>query len=168
MDAPMVTIGRQCATWADERNLDMSNTSRITAASLLGVIFGLLAVGVVSGTPVRHVIQILPTTLALALLFRRVPWSYYAALPVFAFWLLIMVAIWLFLLGLARIITGQFSPAEVTLTLVVGASCLCGLSQMFRTEPLVSRVTQVAWAIAFAALQIAVLWVSLHPTFANI
>jgi hypothetical protein len=146
----------------------MSNTSRLIAVSLVGVILALLAVGVVSGTLVRHIIQILPATLALALVIRRVPWAFYAALPVFVFWLLIMVAIWLFLLGLARIITGHFSSAEVALTLVVGASSLCGLSQTLRTQPVESRVTRAAWAIVFTALQFGALWASLRPAFANI
>jgi hypothetical protein len=146
----------------------MSNTSQLISVALVGVILGLLAVGVVSGTPVRHIIQILPAALALSLVIQRVPWALYAALPVFVFWFLIMVAIWLFLLGLARITTGHFSPAEVALTLVVGASCLCGLSQMCRTQPVASRVTRAAWAIVFTALQFGALWASLHPAFAQI
>jgi hypothetical protein len=145
----------------------MSNTSRLIAVSLVGVILGLLAVGVVSGTPVRHIIQILPATLALALVIQRVPWAFYAALPVFVFWFLVMVAIWLFLLDLARIITGHFSSAEVALTLVVGVSCLCGLSQTFRTQQIVSRVTGTTWAIVFTALQVGALWASLRPAFAH-
>jgi hypothetical protein len=131
------------------------------------VIFGLLAVGVVSGTPLRHIIQILPATWALALVIQRVPWAFYAALPVFVIWLLIMLAIWLFLLGLARITTGHFSPAEVALTLVVGASCLCGLSQTFRTQPLAGSVKLAAWAIVFTALQVGALWTSLRPAFSQ-
>ena len=143
----------------------MSNASRTIAVALLGVILGLLAVGVVSGTPVRHIVQSLPGALALGLVIRRVPEAAYAALPVFLFWLLIMVAIWLFLLNLARITTGHFSPAEIALTLVIGASCLVGLSQTFRGKPVASRAKRAAWAIAFAAFQIAALWVSLRPAF---
>ena len=146
----------------------MSNTSRIIAGSLAGVILGLLTVGVVSGTPVRHIIQILPATGALSLVIRRVPWASYAALPIFVFWLLIMVAIWLFLLGLARITTGHFSFAEVALTFVVGASCICGLSQTLRTKPVASRITGAVWAIVIGALQVGALWASLRPAFANI
>ncbi len=146
----------------------MSNPSRRIAVALLGLILGLLAVGVVSGTPVRHVIQSLPAALALALVIRRVPGAACAALPVFGVWLLIMVAIWLFLLGLARITTGHFSPTEIALTLVIGASCLVGLSQTFRTQPIASRMTRVAWAIAFTALQLAALWASLRSAFEHI
>jgi hypothetical protein len=146
----------------------MSNASRLIVISLLGVILGLLAVGVVSGTPVRHIVQVVPAALALALVLRRVPWAAHAALPIFVFWLLIMVAIWLFLLGLARITTGHFSPAEIALTFVIGASCLCGLSQTFRGQPAASRVTRAAWAIVFAALQVTALWVSLRPALENI
>jgi hypothetical protein len=146
----------------------MLNTSRIMAAALLGLIFALLAIGVVSGTPLRHFIQILPSALALALVIRRVPWTLYASLPIFVIWFLIMVAIWLFLLDLARIAKGHFSPAEVALTLLVGASCLCGLSQTLRTQPIASRVTRTVWAIVFTALQVLALWISLRPAFAHI
>jgi hypothetical protein len=146
----------------------MSNTSRLTALSLLGVIVGLLAVGVVSGTPLRHVIQIPPATLALALVIRRVPGALYAALPVFVVWQLIMVAIWLFLAGLARIITGHYTPAEIALTLLIGASCLCGLSQAFRTQPAASWATRAVWLIVFTALQFGAIWASLRPAFSQI
>jgi hypothetical protein len=112
----------------------MSNTSRLTAVSLVGVIIGLLAVGVVSGTPVRHIIQTLPAALALALVMQRIPWSAYAALPIFVFWLLIMGAIWLFLFDLARIVTGHFSSAEVAATRRRRVMPLRS-SQMFRAQP---------------------------------
>jgi hypothetical protein len=146
----------------------MPDTTRVTAAALVGVILALLAVGVASGTVVRHVIQVLPAGLALVLVIRRAAWAHYAALPIFAFWLLIMLAIWLFLLGLARITSGRFSPAEIALTLVIGASCLAGLSQVFRTQPAASLWARSAWAVAFGALQVAALWASLQPALADI
>jgi hypothetical protein len=145
----------------------MSNSSRFIEVSLVGLIVGLLAIGVVSGTPVRHIIQVLPATFALSLVIKRVPWAFYAALPVFVFWLLIMLAIWLFLLGLATIVTGHFSSVEIALTFVVGASCLCGLSHAFRTQPVASRLKRAAWAIVFTILQVGALWASLRPAFAH-
>ena len=44
-------------------------------------------------------VQIAPLVLALVLLFRRSVWGVVAAVPLFAFWLLIMGGIWLFLLA---------------------------------------------------------------------
>jgi hypothetical protein len=49
-----------------------------------------------------------------------------AALPCFLFWLTIMVFIWLFLLGWARIVSGHFFPTEIAMTLVVGLASLVG------------------------------------------
>jgi hypothetical protein len=139
------------------------NASRLVAIALAGVILGLLAVGVVSGTPVRHIIQALPATTALILVNRRVAGSYYAALPVFVIWLLAMLSIWLFLLGIARVTSGTFTPAEIALTLVIGAACVLGLSQTFRQQPPANRMTRLGWAIAFTALQVAAIWLSLRP-----
>jgi hypothetical protein len=135
---------------------------------LLGVILGLLVVGLVSGTLVRHVIQIVPAVAALILVIRRVPWALYAALSVFVVWLLVMVAIWLYLLGVARIITGRFSTAEIALTLVIGASCVFGLAQVIRAQSTSSRAIRAAAAITFAGLQIGALWLSLQPAIASI
>jgi hypothetical protein len=35
------------------------------------------------------------------------------------FWMIIMIFIWLFLLGWARIVSGRFFPTEVAMTLVI-------------------------------------------------
>ena len=70
----------------------------------LGVVLASLAlVGVVSHTVLRHVIQVTPLGVALLLLVARSKVGVPAAAPLFAFWLLLMIAIWLFLTGIARI-----------------------------------------------------------------
>src|SRR5580765_3027262 len=71
------------------------------AGALLATVAALVVVGFVSGTPVRHLIQILPALLALGFVALREPWAAFGALPIFCFWLLIMSLIWLYLLGLA-------------------------------------------------------------------
>ncbi len=38
--------------------------------------------------------------------------------PCFVFWLLLMTAIWFFLLGWARIVSGTFSPTEIAMTVI--------------------------------------------------
>ncbi len=78
-------------------------------------------------------------------------------------WLAIMIAIWLFLLGWARILTGHFSPVEIAMTLIVGAGCLCGIGVGFRWRTTVRPATAFGVAALFAALQVLALRLSLLP-----
>lgn len=87
----------------------MTREERITAIALTTVLVALLLVGLVSGTILRHVVQVGPLLAAVLAVTLRPGWSRFAAMPVFAFWLFIMALIWLYLLGLARVVTGQFS-----------------------------------------------------------
>src|SRR5947207_15362653 len=77
----------------------MSQFRGLVAAWLAVVAGALLVVGIVSDTLLRHIIQIAPLVVALSLLPRRFDWGVSAAAPLFAFWLFVMGAIWLFLLG---------------------------------------------------------------------
>ena len=91
------------------------------------MIAALLVVGVVSHGVVRHIVQTSPLWIAIMLAVRRSPWSKWAALPCFAFWLVLMAAIWLYLLGWARLVTGHFSPTEIAMTMIVGIASLTGI-----------------------------------------
>ncbi len=134
----------------------------------LGVVAGaLIVVGIVSHTLLRHFIQIAPLVVAVSLLVRRSPWGVNAAAPLFAFWFLVMGAIWLFLFGVARIFTGTFTPTEVTLTVIIGAASLLGLGATYRrgtTTPLVPRVFAI---VILAILQFAAMWLSVQPFVAR-
>lgn len=144
----------------------MTNASRLLCLCLGGLIVSLLLVGVVSTTPLRHFIQVVPAMIALGCVWRRIDWSGYAALPVFLVWLLIMSLIWLFLLGIAHIITGTFSTAERVLTITSGLSCVIGIGATFRVgSPKWWR--RVVAFVFFALLTIAAVWVSLQPSFAQ-
>src|SRR5437763_902113 len=81
----------------------MSTIAKVVATCLGAVILSLLLVGVVSSTLLRHAVQVIPLVIALIAVARRSDWAGYLALPVFLFWFLISFAIWLFLLGIARI-----------------------------------------------------------------
>ena len=63
-----------------------------------GLIAALLAVGEVSGTLTRHVIQVAPAALALTLVASGSPYGRAAALPILTLWAGLMGTIWLFLL----------------------------------------------------------------------
>jgi hypothetical protein len=135
--------------------------------ALLAIAVALVLVGVVSGTIIRHVVQLAPVLVAGVVALRRPAWSRFAAIPVFAFWLFIMVLIWLHLLGLAHVITGQFKPAEVVLTVVIGLACVVGLGVASRRSTGASWHSAVLAFVLFSALQVTAMWVSLQPLFAT-
>lgn len=139
----------------------------VIGACLGGVGVSLLLVGIVSGTFVRHLIQVLPTLLALVVVARRFRWAPYAALPVFALWLLLMLLIWLYLVGVQTFFTGTFTLAEVVLTAVIGLLSLLGILACIRSRVAVGAAVRAAVVTSFAALQIGALWVSFLRPFAN-
>jgi hypothetical protein len=133
------------------------------AACLSAVADALVVVGLVSHTLLRHLIQVAPVLVAGILLPRQCRWGAIAAAPLFAFWFLVMGAIWLFLLGLASIVSGTFTSAEVTLTVIIGAASLLGLVTVHRQSaaaPLAPRLGTIA---VFAVLQFAAMWLSVQP-----
>jgi hypothetical protein len=133
------------------------------ASIWLGVVAAsLLIVGVVSQTFLRHVVQIAPLILALVVV-GRWPGGANAAAPLFAFWLLVMIGIWAFLLGIARIFPGTFTGTEITLTVVIAAASLAGLlatSGAGSTAPIAVRLALVG---GFAFLQYAAMWIAAQP-----
>ena len=113
----------------------MSRNTLILAVCLVGIILSLLLVGVVSTTLLRHVIQITLVVAALVAVARRAKWGKYAALPILIFWFIIMLFIWLYLLGIARIVSGRFTPVEIVSTVMVGLCCLGGLCHRYALRP---------------------------------
>jgi len=99
----------------------------LLAGCCLAVMVALLVVGAVSHGVVRHLVQTAPLWIAVVLGTRRSDLSKWAALPSFVFWLLLMIAIWLFLLGWARIVSGTFTVTEIAMTIVVGAASTLGI-----------------------------------------
>jgi|SRR5262245_49861808 len=145
----------------------MDTRARWIGSCLAAVVAALLAVGVASGTPLRHAIQVAPAAAVLAANVRRAPWAGAAAAAVFAFWLLIMTLIWLWLLGLARVVTGKFTPIEIALTLVIGLASLAGLFAAARGPARARAPARAAAFAALALLQIAAMWLSLRPQVAD-
>lgn len=78
----------------------MAKELRPVALCLLGLALALVVVGTVSGTIVRHIVQIAPLA-SVGLLARRPAVASSAALPIFALWMAIAVLIWMFLLGVS-------------------------------------------------------------------
>jgi hypothetical protein len=132
------------------------------AVSLAIVALALVAVGMVSGTLRIHLVQIVPLVVLAALQARAGTLIRTAAAAVLSWWLVTMTAIWLFVLGLSRFLTGRFSTTEILLTLVIGVACVAGLSASNRvgTVPLIRRLPAIVLA---AGLQSLALWVSYQP-----
>src|SRR5258708_9888278 len=118
----------------------MANASKWIAYCSLAVLVALYVVGAVSNGSLRHEVQTLPLWFPIVLGFRQRELAKWTALLCFIFWLAIMIFIWLFLLGWARIVSGHFSPVEITMTVVIGVACLTGIGVSLRwrttTRPL--------------------------------
>ena len=135
--------------------------------SLGGLAVALMVVGVVSGTVLRHVVQIVPILVASIVVRRRPAIGAYAALPIFIFWTLIVTLIWLFLAGLSSIANGHYTTTEIASTLVMAVCCGYGIVRAIpggRTAPIAARLVTF---IAFAGLQLAAMWISFSRSIAN-
>jgi hypothetical protein len=110
---------------------------RILIFCCLAVIAALLVVGAVSHGIIRHLVQTSPLWITVALALRRSPWSKWSALPCLLFWVLLMTAIWLYLLGWARIVSGTFSPTEIAMTIIVGAAAITGIANALQMRTVI-------------------------------
>jgi hypothetical protein len=135
----------------------------------LAILIALYVVGAVSVPPgsLRHEVQTLPLWLPIVFGFQRRELAKWAALPCLLFWLTIMIFIWLFLLGWARIVTGHYLPTEIAMTLVIGAASIIGLAVCFRWRTAVPPAPATATFLLLAALQVLAFRVSLYPYIAS-
>ena len=131
-------------------SIECQRTIRTVRLCLVGVAFALVLIGVVSGTPVRYLIQVAPIALAMPLLARS-PGSLgaYAAVALFSYWMLAMVLIWLFLLDLSDLARDQYAPIEVGLTMFVAFFCSVGILLGVRAGRLLGRTHRIATVATF-------------------
>jgi hypothetical protein len=125
------------------------------ALSLALLIVALLCVGVVSRTILRHIVQAVPATIVLILVARQSLLGPAAAAPICTFWLGVMINIWLFVLGIARIFSGTFSTVEIVLTIVIAASSALGIVSIVRMGTRLGFAARVLTATAFGLGQFA-------------
>jgi hypothetical protein len=144
----------------------MSET-RTIGICCAALICALYVVGLVSGTELRHAVQTAPVWIGVVLGFRGSSLARWMALPFFLFWLLIVVLIWLFLLGVAHVVSGTFTPPEVAMTVVMGAASLGGILAAVRGRVRASVLSAVAVFLVGAALQFAAFRISLLPGIAR-
>jgi hypothetical protein len=134
---------------------------------LLTIIAALQVVGLVSHTTIRHLVQTSPLMIAIAVALVSPRWSAPAAAPLFAFWLALMALIWLFLLGVARIVSGTFQPIEIAMTIVIGFAALAGLTVSARSWPRRSAALSAAIVLLFAAAQLYAFRLSQMPSISH-
>jgi hypothetical protein len=134
---------------------------------LIVLALALLLVGVVSGTLLRHIVQIVPIVVALAVLARRPARGAYAALPIFAFWIFVPVMIWLFLLGVSRFASGHYTPIEVLSTVVMAGSSIVGVVKCVQLGRPLRAGGRLSMVLLFAVMQFSVMWVSFLGPIAN-
>jgi hypothetical protein len=145
----------------------MTNAAKWIASCSLAILVALYVVGAVSHGSLRHEVQTLPLWFPIVLGFRQREFAKWCALPCLIFWLAVVVFIWLFLLGWARVVTGHFSPVEIAMTIIIGAAGLTGLFTAARWRTSVRPLTATAVAILFAALQLLAFRLSLIPFIAT-
>jgi len=151
----------------EKRGASPREARRPMAACAVAIFLALMVVGVVSASVLRHVVQTLPLWVVIALGMRGSPWTRWAALPLFGFWLALMAVVWSFLLGWTRIITGTFSPAEIAMTVVVGAAAVVGLIAAVGERSAVSLGGASLLAAAVLLLQLGAFVVSFRPAIAH-
>jgi hypothetical protein len=145
----------------------MPKASKWVAYCSLSVLAALYVVGAVSDGSLRHAVQTLALWGPIVWGFRQKELAKWSALPCFIFWLVIMVFIWLFLLGWARIYTGHFSPIEIAMTLVTGFACVTGIFVSLRWRTSVSSLTAFGATVLFGILQLLAFRISLIPYIAT-
>lgn len=145
----------------------MASRHNTVIACLAGVAAALLIVGLVSGTFIRHVVQIVPVAVALVAVRERPAWGSHVALPVFAWWLFMMVLVWLYLAGVPMFFDGDFTLTEVVLTGLVALFCVLGLLACMRIESTSSIANRLVAVAAFGAFQFAMMCVSFLRPFVN-
>ena len=132
-----------------------SRSRPLLAVSLAILIVALLAVGLVSRTVVRHIVQSLPALVALILVAAQSRLAPSAAAPILTFWLGVMINIWLFVLGIARIFSGTFSGVEIALTIVIALACGLGILAIIQWGTRLSVAPRLATAAVFGIAQLA-------------
>ena len=98
---------------------------------------------------------------------RHSVFTKWTALPCFLFWLLVMIAIWLFLLGWAHIVSGNFSQTEIAMTLIVGLASAVGIGIAARLRSEVRAWSAILAFLLVAALQLLAFRLSLLPAIGH-
>jgi hypothetical protein len=124
-------------------------------------------VGVVVDDLFRQVVQTVPLWIAVVLGFRQSGLTKWAALPCLIFWFVIVGAIWLYVLGLARFVHGSYSTPEIAMTIVVGLAGITGIGRALGVTSEVPTMHALGVFIGNAGLQLLVFQMSAWPAMGH-
>jgi hypothetical protein len=139
----------------------------IGLCSLVVILALVVGVGLAAGLVLRHIVQTLPLWFGVSFGFRHSNATAWTALPLFLFWFVLMAFIWLYLLGIAHIISGHFSPVEIAMTIIVGVASLIGIVVFARFKSLFSPAKAATVFVAMTLLQFACFRASFLPAIAH-
>ena len=140
----------------------------VIVACCLAIIAALvLGVGLGSHLVLRHIVQTAPLWIAVILGFRRSQAAGWVGLPLFLFWLALMLMIWLYLLGISHLLSGNFSALEIAMTIVVGTGSLVGIWASARLRSSLSVLSRVAMFVILAIVQVVCFRLSFLPAIAH-
>ena len=145
----------------------MSNARRnhlVLAYSAMSVIVSLYIVGIESHGIIRHIVQTAPLWIGVWLGWKDSQLTKWALLPCLVLWLVLMVNIWFLLLGLPHFLSGDFTPIEIVLTVIIGIACIIGITRGIseRTSVPASRAAAVTAAVLI--IQLLCLRISFLPS----
>jgi hypothetical protein len=135
--------------------------SKLIACCCLAILSSLYVVGAMNHGVLRQIVQTLPLWVPIVLGFRGSEFAKWSALPCLTIWLATMVLIWLLGAAWVYVALGQFSLADLALTLIVGAASTAGFVVALRWRTGVRPFSAGAVVLSFGALQFLTLWVSL-------
>ena len=139
----------------------------VAVCSLLIIFALVLGVGLASNLVLRHMVQTVPFWVAVVLGFRRSHATSWAALPLFLFWLVLMVLIWGYLLGVSHLVNGHFSPVEIVMTIIVGAAAIVGIACFVRFKSYLSLAGKASLFVLMAVFQWGCFQLSFLPAIAH-
>ena len=135
---------------------------------LIGAGISLLLIGIISGTPVRYAVQLLPIPLALRLTSRAPGYlGAYGAVAITSFWAVVTVLIWLFVLGVSDVPAGDYPPAVIALTMPFAFFSFVGILRGVRAGRHLARSRKVVTLLLFGTLQALAMIGSFAEPFVN-
>lgn len=139
----------------------------VAICSLLIISALVLGVGLASNLVLRHIVQTVPFWVVVALGFRRSGAASWAGLPLFLFWLVLMLLIWAYLLGISHLLSGHFSPTEIVMTIIVGLASVVGIACFIRFKAGFSLAAGLGLFIVMAVFQWGCFRLSFLPAIAH-
>lgn len=139
----------------------------VLAYCAVAVILSLYAVGIESHGIIRHVVQTAPLWIGVWLAWRNSELTKWALLPCFVLWLVLMVNIWFLLLGLPHFLSGDFTPTEIVLTVIIGVACIIGVIRGIGERSAVPASRAAAVTAALLIIQLLCLRISFLPSVAR-